>query len=287
MASEHLTAPALNASQQQQLLALGRAAGDAIMDIYRQLGGYTVAHKADASPVTEADIAAHQCILAGLPRLLALPVISEESALPPLVQRQTWPSYWLIDPLDGTKEFIAGTGEFTVNIALIHQGKPIAGLVHLPVDDTSYLGFIGQGAYKYRHGQLLGSIRVADMARRQQLELPLRALLSQRNANSATRALIAQLEQRWPGAVHSLQAGSSLKFCRIAEGEADIYPRLAPTSEWDTAAAQAVLEAAGGSVVHATTRLPLQYNAGDGILNPHFMALGDSRYAWSELLDSD
>lgn len=291
MASEtQVIEPEFNAHQWQQLIALGRAAGDAIMAIYQERSRYQVVQKADQSPVTAADLAAHHCIVAGLPGLLDVPIISEEAPLPPLAGRSRWHSYWLIDPLDGTKEFIAATGEFTVNIALIHQGKPLLGLVHLPVSDITYMGAVndlggqGRGAFKYRAGELLGAIGVADITRRQQLGLPLRAMLSQRNANSETRALMAHIEALWPGGISCQQAGSSLKFCRIAEGEADIYPRLAPTSEWDSAAAQAVLEAAGGSVVNAHSKAALQYNQGEGILNPSFIALGDARYPWQTLL---
>lgn len=280
----------------ERLVALGSAAGDAIMAIYRVKDAYQLTHKNDDSPLTAADLAAHQLIVQKLPELLDIPVLSEESILPPFSERQTWENYWLVDPLDGTKEFVAGSGEFTVNIALVSAGRPIVGLVYIPVEDLTYLGVLAAsnqmqlGAWKYRPGQSLQSIKVDSLMGRYQQNLPLRILLSHRHGTAETQALVARLKQRWPGGIVECHAGSSLKFCRIAEGEADFYPRLAPTSEWDTAAAQAVLEAAGGLVVTATTASkllkPLQYNSQESVINPHFYVLGDKNFEWGKLLDA-
>lgn len=278
----------------QQLVDLARDAGAAIMAIYANEAEFHITQKDDASPLTAADTAAHRLIAAGLPALLPLPLISEEAALPSAAERQTWESYWLVDPLDGTKEFIARNGQFTVNIALIHQGQPILGVVHVPASDVTYLGVLkaqepaSLGAWKSTGTQAPVAIQVRNLTRPAMEGLPLRLVLSHRHGASASEALVNRIRQRWPGPIEARNAGSSLKFCLIAEGEADFYPRLAPTSEWDTAAAQAVLAAAGGAVVEAgDALLPLKYNGGEGILNPHFYALGDIRFDWRSLLKSD
>lgn len=276
----------------ERLITLGRAAGEAIMDIYQARDSYSVSHKSDDSPLTAADLAAHQLIAQQLPGLLDVPVMSEESPLPPFSERQNWKAYWLVDPLDGTKEFVAGTGEFTVNIALISAGRPVIGLVHVPVEAVTYLGIsmaadpAQVGAWKYQPGQPTQSIHVSSLQDRYRQGLPLRILLSHRHGAAEAHQLVSGIERYWPGGIEACQAGSSLKFCRIAEGKADFYPRLAPTSEWDTAAAQAVLESAGGSVVNATDNLlkPLQYNTQQSVINPSFYALGDEDFAWCNLL---
>lgn len=295
------------------LVDLGRRAGAAIMDIYcdqssNSLEHYDIQKKADLSPLTAADLAAHRLIAETLPQLLPLPILSEEGQLPDYAERRTWETYWLVDPLDGTKEFIAGNGEFTVNIALIHRGRPCLGVVHAPVTDTTYLGILDSpmvqlsrwqtGARKIVAGAAPQPIRVASLVERLHKPSPASAfnvLLSHRHRSPATADIMARLERNWPHQVAAVNAGSSLKFCLIAEGLADFYPRLAPTSEWDTGAAQAVLEAAGGLVVKAPLlgegfKLdeqpwePLVYNTGASLLNPFFYALGDPQYDWSSLL---
>lgn len=276
----------------ERLVALGRASGDAIMAIYSSRESWRVSQKIDDSPLTAADVAAHQLISEGLPSLLDLPILSEEGALPPFSERQSWEHYWLVDPLDGTKEFVAGNGQFTVNIALVSGGKPVVGLVHIPVDDITYLGVLPAsgfcGAWKYVSGQSPQSIKVSSLHERYQQNLPLRILLSHRHGAEEVSQLIGQLRHQWPGGIEECHAGSSLKFCRIAEGNADFYPRLAPTSEWDTAAAQAVLEAAGGAVVGAPitskSLKSLQYNKKEAVINSHFYALGDRSFEWINLL---
>lgn len=276
------------------LVALARQAGEAIMAIYANQDEYNITHKDDESPLTAADLAAHRIIAAGLPVLLDVPIISEEAALPEFSERQTWGAYWLVDPLDGTKEFIARNGQFTVNIALVKAGRALLGVVQVPTRDTTYLGVLSArdnaslGAWKYIGGQSPNAIQVRDLNARAAQKLPLTLLLSHRYGTQATVDLLAQIQQQWPGPVETSNAGSSLKFCVIAEGLADFYPRLAPTSEWDTAAAHAVLEAAGGAVVEAGPALaPLIYNSRDDILNPYFYALGDRRFNWSALLSTD
>lgn len=278
----------------EQLVDLSRRAGAAIMAIYSNKDAYQIEHKSDESPLTAADLAAHRLISAELPGLLALPIISEEGELPEFADRHLWENYWLVDPLDGTKEFIAGNGEFTVNIALVQRGRPLLGIVHVPASDTTYLGVLDAreqnsiGAFKYVQGANRQAIAVRSLTERFTRKQPFTVLLSHRHGTQATVDLMEAITHNWPGSIETINAGSSLKFCVIAEGRADFYPRLAPTSEWDTAAAQAVLEAAGGRVVQATPDLqPLVYNASDDILNPHFYALGDKNFAWDKLLSSN
>ena len=275
------------------LVELARRAGAAIMAIYNHKESYQIEQKSDQSPLTAADLAAHEVIKAGLAQLLPLPLISEEGELASFAERQSWARYWLVDPLDGTKEFIAGTGQFTVNIALIHQGKPVLGVVHVPVSDTTYWGVLEAsdpascGAFKSVNGDAAQAIHVRSLFDRYQKQEPLTVLLSHRHNTQATLDLMQIIARNWPGAIETANAGSSLKFCVIAEGVADFYPRLAPTSEWDTAAAQAVLEAAGGLVTRATADLePLAYNHQQDILNPHFYALGDKHFHWEGLFSA-
>lgn len=246
-----------------ELRAIATSAGDAIMAVYRA-GAGAVEHKADSSPLTQADLAAHRVLVAGLAKLLpACPVVSEEDEVS-WSYRQPQGRFWLIDPLDGTKEFIARNGEFTVNIALIEAGRAVFGVVYAPASAEMYWGGAGLSAYKSR-GAEVRQIRVADVDQAGRC----RVVASKSHLNPETQAFIARL-----GEVDLVQAGSSLKFCRIAEGEADIYPRLAPTCEWDTAAAQAVLEGAGGVVLNQDGT-PLRYGKTD-VLNPFFIAASDA-----------
>lgn len=247
----------------EQLLSIARAAGDAIMAIYNR-GMVEVRHKEDSSPVTEADLAAHRVLASRLKPLLPdCPVVSEEDA-GSLLHRQGNGRFWLIDPLDGTKEFIARNGDFTVNIALIEDGGSVLGVVYAPAIAALYWGGAGLGAYRCILGET-AAIKVSVSSEADAC----RVVASKSHLNEATQSFIDRL-----GAVSLIQAGSSLKFCRVAEGEADIYPRLAPTCEWDTAAAQAVLEGAGGAVLDLQGR-PLQYGKPD-VLNPSFIATRDA-----------
>ncbi len=245
----------------KQLLPIARSAGDAIMAIYAS-GSTEVQHKEDASPVTKADLAAHRVLAAQLAPLLPdCPVVSEEDASSQAFRQQSG-RFWLIDPLDGTKEFIARNGEFTVNIALIVDGQSVFGVVYAPAIDAMYWGGLGLGAF-----QCVADEKVAIKVSASEAS-SCRVVASKNHLNDATQSFIERL-----GAVSLIQAGSSLKFCRVAEGAADIYPRLAPTCEWDTAAAQAVLEGAGG-VVLDLDGLPLMYGK-PNVLNASFIASRD------------
>jgi len=253
--------PLLTQEQLQQLVAMAMAAGAAILHIYRQ-EACAVSLKGDNSPVTAADVAAHQLLCTELTKAFpSIPILSEEAADIDWEVRRHWQCYWLIDPLDGTKEFIERNGEFTVNIALIHQGVAIAGVVYAPVLDSVYYGAHGLGAWKRCAGEEC-ALRGAGFLR----HMPI--VVGSRSHQSPGLAEYLQAL----GEHEMLSVGSSLKFCMLAEGRADLYPRLGPTSEWDTAAAQAVLESAGGKVCCYDTGLPLRYNQKPAITNPYFIA---------------
>lgn len=275
----------------EQLMAIARAAGDAILRIYNAPETANIQTKSDDSPLTAADLAAHQLIVRELPTLLNVPILSEESLTPSLAERQAWSRYWLVDPLDGTKEFIARNGQFTVNIALVVNSVPLLGVVHVPVTGETYLGVDKSlaanqetRAQKYLNGVFDRALQTSSMSKKLADRQPLGVLMSLRHGSPEQTALVEKLQQRWPAPLNPVNAGSSLKFCWIAEGRADFYPRLAPTSEWDTAAAQAVLAAAGGAVVEASNFEPLRCNARDTLLNPFFLAMGDARFDWRSLL---
>ncbi len=252
---------------------IAREAGAAILQIYAG-DAFDIERKADHSPLTAADTVAHETILAGLRALPGdYPVLSEESAEVPYSERRHWHTYWLVDPLDGTREFIKRNGEFTVNIALVRDGVPVLGVVYAPVLDRLYYGSAADGAFRRDGGASAHPIHVRERAAD-----PIRVAGSRSHANERMSAYLDCLGS------HELRPmGSSLKSCLVAEGEADLYPRLGPTSEWDTAAAQAVVEAAGGWVVDAANR-PLRYNQGESLLNPDFLVFGDSRRDWTACL---
>ncbi len=251
-----------------QLVSISRRAGLAILEWYD--GDMDITRKADESPLTQADLASHELISAELTAYWPdIPVLSEESADIPWQTRQKWQQYWLVDPLDGTKEFINRNGEFTVNIALIRDHQPVVGIVHVPVTDTSYFGSRESGAWRQR-----GAAEACPIHVRQPSADPAIIVGSRSHANPE---LSSQLERLGPHELVSM--GSSLKFCRVAEGIADFYPRLGPTCEWDTAAAQGVVEAAGGRVVKADGS-PLDYNNKESFLNPYFFVYGDPQKAW-------
>lgn len=225
-----------------------------------------IQHKADGSPLTQADLAAHQVIAQALARLTpGIPVVSEEDGASQ-VHRQHQGRFWLVDPLDGTKEFLARNGEFTVNIALIEDGHPVLGVVVAPALGLTYWGATGLGAFR-QSSQETEAIRVTSEQKRSGRTL--RVLASKSHMDPETQAFLNRL-----GPHELMHAGSSLKFCRIAEGSADLYPRLSPTCEWDTAAGQAVLEAAGGCVLKLDGT-PVRYGKPD-VLNPHFVAASTS-----------
>jgi len=265
----------------KDIMSLAVDAGKSILSFYRRGDPLPVMTKQDRSPVTEADYRAHRVLAAGLPDLLAVPVLSEESEPPPLDVRIHWGRYWLIDPLDGTREFLDGNDEFTVNIALVESGIPSLGVIYVPVTGIGYAGGPGLGAFKYKNQQW-SEIRVRQVAQPHLLAEPFRLVASRRHGIPEVSRLAERLRFSLGDVVIS-EVGSSLKFCHVAEGGADLYPRFGPTSEWDTAAGQAILEAAGGGVVGLDFR-PLVYNSKSDFLNPFFYGLGDSTFPWQELL---
>jgi 3'(2'), 5'-bisphosphate nucleotidase len=253
--------------------AIAQAAGREISRIYAT--AFAVETKADNSPLTAADRAAHDSIAAALAKLTpGVPLWSEESATIAWETRRHWAEFWLVDPLDGTREFIKRNGEFTVNIALVRNHRTVLGVVHAPVLGRDYCGYAGGSALRTDPGQAPREIRV-----RQPANPPVRVAGSRSHRGASLDSFLQRL-----GAHEFVSMGSSLKFCLVAEGTADIYPRLGPTSEWDTAAAQAVVEAAGGSVIDLTGQ-PLRYNTRPEVLNPHFLASGDPGRDWLALID--
>lgn len=256
----------------EPIVALAEDAGRAILEVYST--NFEVQSKADESPLTQADLASHYCIVEGLEQLTpGLPIISEESGLPDFEERRRWDRYWLIDPLDGTKEFVNRNGEFTVNIALIENNRPVFGVVHVPVHHKTYVGCENVGAERRNGDRPPEPIRVAAASRD-----PVRVVGSRSHRGASLDAYLEGL-----GKHDMVPMGSSLKFCVIAEGGADLYPRLGPTSEWDTAAAQAVVEQAGGSVVTLDGK-PMTYNAKSDMLNPYFFVIGAADRDWLALL---
>ncbi len=254
------------------VVALAEDAGRAILEVYAT--DFEVQSKQDESPLTQADLAAHLRIVAGLESLTpGMPVISEESGLPDFEERRSWDRYWLIDPLDGTKEFVNRNGEFTVNIALIDHQKPVFGVVHVPVTNKTYIGCDGFGAQRRDSDGSTHKISVADNS-----ATAVRVVGSRSHRGASLDAYLGNL-----GDYDMIPMGSSLKFCVIAEGGADLYPRLGLTSEWDTAAAQAVVEQAGGSVVTLDGK-PMKYNTKSDILNPFFFVIGAADRDWLALL---
>jgi 3'(2'), 5'-bisphosphate nucleotidase len=258
----------LNQQLIQNIIDISHLAGDKIMDIYQQ--DFAIYEKSDESPLTEADLAAHNCIVEGLGKVSNFPILSEESANISWQERNSWDTYWLVDPLDGTKEFIKKNGEFTVNIALIKDGVPVFGVVYAPVLEHTYVGVLGRGAYKITAGEK------ADITPKAWTKGETWKIVGSRSHQSPEiQTLLDSLE----GETELIAMGSSLKLCLVAEGVAHLYPRLGPTCEWDTAAAQAVVEAAGGKVTiieDATDALkadaaPLRYNQKDPVLNPYFL----------------
>ena len=234
-------------------------AGKAILEVYNS-SDFSIETKGDNSPLTKADKIAHEVICSFLENT-PFPILSEEGKDIPYLQRQKWNIFWLVDPLDGTKEFIKRNGEFTVNIALIENGAPIFGVVYAPVLDKLFFGSVDEGA-KCR----INGVETAIMCKPYTItDKNLGVVASRSHMSEETQAFIAALDE--PSLV---SMGSSLKFMIVAEGNAMLYPRYAPTMEWDTAAAQAVVEAAGGKVLIAGTNMPLNYNK-ENLLNPHFL----------------
>ena len=260
-----------------ELIDLARRAGDAIMQVYA--GEFEVQTKEDASPVTVADLQAHQIIVDGLRRMTPdLPIISEESEPASFEVRRRWNRYWLVDPLDGTREFVNRNGDFTVNIALIDANRAVLGVVGVPVRDEVFFGdVVSEVAYK-----TTGDGRQALNTRAVSKAGELTVVATRSHGSPRLERYLDALAATF-GTVARKSVGSSLKFCILAEGLADFYPRLGPTSEWDTAAAQAVLTAAGGAVLRFDgSELP--YNTKESLLNPEFFCVGDPTFPWTERL---
>lgn len=266
----------MTSSQLKELLEpaidLARMAGERILAVYET--AFEVTRKEDKSPLTEADMAAHKVITTGLAHLTpSLPMLSEEGPGIDFETRRRWQTYWLIDPLDGTREFVKRNGEFSVNIALVEDHQPILGIVYAPVLDHLYFASRGNGAYKQHGDDVPESIHVNETANE-----PLRVTGSRSHSSSRLGMYLDRL-----GEHELISMGSSLKACLVAEGKADLYPRLGPTSEWDTAAAQCIVEEAGGAIT-STDMQPLRYNTKESLLNPHFFVFGDRSKNWAEYL---
>ncbi|MGV8923802.1 MAG: 3'(2'),5'-bisphosphate nucleotidase CysQ [Thermomonas sp.] len=248
----------------QAVIAIAREAAADILAVYQS--AFDVEHKDDRSPLTSADLASHHRIVAGLQVLTpGIPVLSEESEAIDIAQRRTWSRFWLVDPLDGTREFIKRNGEFTVNIALVEDGVATFGVIQQPVTGGLWHGTLGTGAFR-RDADL--DVDVAIHVRKP-ASAPLRIAASRSHRDERTQVLLDALVGS-----QAIACGSSLKFCLIAEGQLDLYPRFGPTGEWDTAAGQAILEAAGGAVLDPRGR-PFRYNQRDTLLNGEFIAFGD------------
>ena len=256
------------------VIKLAHRAGREILEVYNT--DFSVDQKGDDSPLTAADLASHQSLCQGLATLTPeLPVFSEESATIPFATRSGWQQYWLIDPLDGTREFIKRNGEFTVNIALIEGHQPVLGVVHIPVSGDTYYAARGYGAFLQKPGKTVKPIHVRKTSPG--------AFVVAGSRSHATERQIRFLEILGDNIkMHAI--GSSLKFCLVAEGSVDLYPRFGPTSEWDTAAAHCLVEEAGGIVTDLKFR-PLEYNQKESVINPDFLVIADPGFDWGFYLD--
>ena len=244
-----------------KIIDVAKAAGDKILEIYNK-ESFNHQLKIDNSPLTEADIAAHNLIQQRLEMITpTIPILSEESSTIPWDKRKKWECYWLVDPLDGTKEFIKKNGEFTVNIALIYKHEPILGVVHAPVLNETWIGEQGKLSRKIEKG----NTRTIKVKQYKPGEVH-KVVGSRSHAGDSLNEFLKELEK-----YKLVSMGSSIKLCLVAEGKAHIYPRFGLTSEWDTAAAHAVVNSAGGEVVNNETKMPLKYNTKDSLLNPYFI----------------
>jgi len=252
----------LNDIDFDKIIAIARDAGSAIMEIYA--GEFNVELKGDNSPLTCADRASHRVIVEGLTAATPdIPILSEEGRAIPYTERIAWSRFWLVDPLDGTKEFIKRNGEFTVNIALVEDGLVTAGVVYVPAQSTMYFGCMGAGCWKTVDGEESVKIKVREA----DYNAGLTVVMSRSHPSPELEAYLQKIK-----VTEAMPVGSSLKLCVVAEGKADLYPRLGPTMEWDTAAGHAVVEAAGGTVAQVDGT-PLRYNK-ENLLNPYFIVKG-------------
>ena len=262
------------------LVALCQRAGQAIVQLYNSDQPLVVKQKTDNSPVTEADHQSQQILAEGLTALTPdWPILSEEQTIPSFAERRQWRRYWLVDPLDGTLEFINRSGEFTINIALVEDGFPVLGLIYLPLNRVAYVGVTGGHAWR----------QDADIEQRTPLKVRGRRpadtvglLAGGRHKGEKLQACLDSLQQYFAG-VERINSGSALKFCHLAEGLGDIYPRFFPCCEWDTAAGQALVEAAGGQLVTVDFQR-FRYNCRESLINPHFYAVGAANIDWCDVL---
>jgi len=252
----------------EALIPVSKKAGDAILAIYNS-PDFGVEQKKDDSPLTKADLASNQVICDALRSMAPhIPIISEENESTPYSERSTWDYCWIVDPLDGTKEFIKRNGEFTTNIGLVHRHEVVAGIVYIPVFAEMYYAVKGEGAYKIKNGEV-EKIEAVTFDRNEE---GLKVICSRSHLNEKTEDFVNGLNSP-----ELIAKGSSLKFLSIAQGDAHLYPRMAPTMEWDTCAAQIILEEAGGKVlIDGTTDQSVRYNK-ENLLNPYFLAKGKEK----------
>jgi len=254
-----------------RVLSIAKTAGEAIAEIYATKS-YQIKSKLDNSPITEADIQAHQLIIKGLQSLdRSIPILSEEGELASFEERSQWSRFWLVDPLDGTEEFIQGTDEFTVNIALIEGNQPVLGVIVAPILQHSYWALKGAEAY-FQDAQGAAQLIHTYQAERRPLKIAVSRRFQPKN-KLAWHAISERL-----GRYELVYCGSALKICLVAKGAVDLYPRLGPTGEWDTAAGQCILEAAGGQLIDLSGN-PFRYNTRPSLINPGFFAIGNSQLA--------
>ncbi|VAV84166.1 3'(2'),5'-bisphosphate nucleotidase [hydrothermal vent metagenome] len=263
-----------------KIAELSVKAGAAIMEVYES-ADFDISYKEGNSPLTRADTDANEVIIEELKRLTPLvPILSEECKEAPYSQRRAWDIFWLVDPLDGTKEFIKKSGEFTVNIALIKDGSPVMGVVHMPTTGTTYTGLVGLGAFK----QSSQGKQPKEITTLGYNEGKLKVVASLSHRNKELEDFLGRIEkaQEDNGGVEALSMGSSLKLCLVAEGAAHLYPRIGPTMEWDTGAAHCIVSAAGGRVTDLDGK-DLTYNKED-LLNPYFIVAGNPAFDWQKHL---
>lgn len=264
-------------AQIDSIVAIAKGAGEKILELYES-ADLVVTSKADETPLTEADLAANRIIIEQLQALQPVfPILTEESCGIPFAERHEWNTYWLVDPLDGTREFLKRNGEFSVNIALIHEGLPVLGVVHGPVLDVTYWACTGQGAWKQQGNKKPQKICVRTAPEEEFTVARSRAPLS----GGLLHRFLGRL-----GKHKEVSMGSALKSCLVAEGRADLYARLGPTCEWDTGAAQCIVEEAGGHFTD-TNMQDLRYNTKESLLNPHFFVFGAGGHNWSDYLEAE
>lgn len=250
----------------RSVIEIANLAGDAIMDIYNTDFDYKL--KDDNSPLTEADIASNEIIINELKKLdQSYPILTEESSDVKFEERSRWERYWLVDPLDGTKEFLKKNDEFTVNIALIEKNTPIFGVIRVPAKYVTYWGGVNIGSYSKKDNESSKKINVSKRK-----STCLRVVSSRSHKNNRLDKCLSNFDS-----IQDINIGSSLKFCLLAEGKADFYPRLGPTSEWDTAAGEAILKYSGGYLLTIEGK-EMNYNNSEALLNPYFIASSDESY---------